>query len=273
MDLGLVGKVALVTAASRGFGKAVALELAREGAQVALCARGEDDLARTAAQAHELAQARARAHGGEPARVTARPLDVTDGPAVERFVADLEREHGRIDCCLVNAGGPPARGLFEAELAEWEAAYRLTLESAVRLCRLVLPGMMARGWGRVVQITSVAQRQPVENLVLSNVLRPAVHALTRNAAVEAAPRGVTVNTVAPGFHLTSAVERLIRRKLEQGAASREEVVRGWEREIPAGRLGRAEELAALIVFLMSEQAGYITGQCIVADGGWVKASF
>lgn len=266
MDLGLEGRVAVVTAASRGLGRAVALELVGEGAHVALCARGAEDLERTRAEV----QAAARTG----VRVLARPCDVTDGPAVAQFVTDVTRELGPVDALLVNAGGPPAGGFFATGLEQWEAAFRLNLESAVRLCHLVLPGMMERGWGRIVQITSVAQKQPVDNLVLSNVIRPAVHALTRCLAVEAAPRGVTVNSVAPGFHLTSAAERLVRHKLAQGtAASREEVLAAWAGEIPAGRLGRPEELAALVVFLMSERAGYVTGQCLVADGGWVKSTF
>jgi 3-oxoacyl-[acyl-carrier protein] reductase len=149
----------------------------------------------------------------------------------------------------------------------------LTLQSAVQLCQLVLPGMMERGYGRIVQITSIAARQPVSNLLLSNVLRPAVHALTRSLANEAASHGVTVNSVAPGFHLTSAVERLIRKKIEQEGCSRDEVLAEWEREIPAGRLGHPDELAALVLFLMSRKASYITGQCIVADGGWVRGTF
>jgi 3-oxoacyl-[acyl-carrier protein] reductase len=198
MDLGLAGKVALVTAASRGLGRAVALELAAEGAHVALCARGADDLTAAAGAV------RGRGPAGDGARVMARALDVTDGPAVERFVIEVERELGPIDCCLVNAGGPPALSFFETDLAAWEAAYRLTLESSVRLCRLVMPGMLERGWGRIVQVTSVAILQPVENLVLSNVVRPSVHALTRSLALEGAARGVTVNSAAPGFHATSA---------------------------------------------------------------------
>ncbi len=263
MDLGLSGKVALVTAASRGLGKAIALELAAEGAHVAICARGAEDLEATAAEARR-----------RTPRVYARAVDMTDGPAIERFVVEVERDLGPIDCCLVNAGGPPALGFFETDLAAWEAAYRLNLESSVRLCRLVLPGMMERGWGRIVQITSVTVRQPVENLVLSNVIRPAVHALTRSLALEAASRGVTVNSVAPGFHLTDAIERVIRKKLELGtAASRQDALALWEREIPAGRLGEPREFAALVAFLMSERAGYITGQCLVSDGGWVRATF
>jgi 3-oxoacyl-[acyl-carrier protein] reductase len=124
-----------------------------------------------------------------------------------------------------------------------------------------------------VQITSVAVRQPVENLILSNVLRPAVHALTHNLAQEAAPYGVTINSVAPGFHLTNAVERLIAKKMEQDNMTRTAVLRDWEKRIPAGRLGDPRELAALVLFLMSARAGYINGQCIVADGGWVRGIF
>jgi 3-oxoacyl-[acyl-carrier protein] reductase len=133
--------------------------------------------------------------------------------------------------------------------------------------------MEERRFGRIVAITSVAARQPVQNLVLSNVLRPAVVALVKELSCEAAPKGVTVNAVAPGFHLTSAVERLVTKKQEQSGWTRQEVLAAWEQEIPAGRLGQPQELAALIAFLMSERAGYITGQCVVADGGWVKGTF
>ena len=270
MDLGIAGKTALVTAASRGFGRAVALELAAEGARVALCARGREDLA--AAEA-EVRRAGAAAHGATEGWLLSRAADVTDDAAMADLVAATEAELGPVDLLLVNGGGPPAGGFFELDLAQWEAAYRLNVESAVRLCRLVLPGMIARRAGRVVMITSVAVKQPVENLVLSNVLRPAVQALTRNLALECGSSGVTVNAVAPGFHDTSAVQRLIRKKMEQTGCSAEEVVAGWTDDIPLARLGRPEELAALIVFLMSARAGYITGQCLVSDGGWVKGSF
>jgi 3-oxoacyl-[acyl-carrier protein] reductase len=137
----------------------------------------------------------------------------------------------------------------------------------------VLPGMMTRRWGRIVQITSVSVLQPVENLLLSSVIRPAVHALTRNLALEGGPAGVTVNSVAPGYHNTSAVDRLINKKMEQTGCTRDDVLADWCADIPLGRLGEPDELAALIVFLMSARAGYVTGQCIVADGGWVKGTF
>lgn len=270
MDLGLHGKTALVTAGSRGFGKAVALDLASEGVNVAICARGADDLEVARAEIEEAGQ---QVWGGRAGQVLARAVDVTDEKAVQDYIGETEKNLGPIDLLLVNAGGPPAGRFFDLDLAQWEAAYRLTVESAVRLCRLVLPGMMDRGWGRIVQITSVSVLQPVENLALSSILRPAVQALTRNLALEAAASGVTVNSVAPGYHTTSAVERLITAKIEQTGCTRQDVLSGWAAEIPAGRLGDPEELSALILFLMSERAGYLTGQCIVSDGGWVKGTF
>jgi 3-oxoacyl-[acyl-carrier protein] reductase len=270
MDLSLAGRTALVTGGSRGFGLAVALRLAAEGAHVALTARGESALQEAAA---DVARAGAAARGAAAGRVLAVSADVTDDAAVSGAVERVTRELGPIDLLLVNAGGPPAGNFADLDLAAWEGAYRLTVESAVRLCRLVAPGMMERRRGRIVCITSVSVRQPVENLMLSSVLRPAVQALVRTLALEAAPSGVTVNAVAPGFHLTSAVERLITRKQEQTGASRDDVIAGWTREIPLGRLGEADELAALVVFLMSGPAGYITGQSITSDGGWVKGTF
>jgi 3-oxoacyl-[acyl-carrier protein] reductase len=269
MDLKIKGRCALVTAGSRGFGKAVALELAAEGARVALCARGKDDLEKAAAQVRQAASQA----GHDADQVIAGALDVTDAPRLEEFVQRTEQELGPIDLLLINAGGPPAGNFGDLDLPDWEAAYRLTVESALRLCRLVLPGMMSRGFGRVVAITSVSVLQPVENLMLSSVLRPAVQALVKTLATEAAASGVTVNAVAPGFHDTSAVQRLITKKMELTGCTAEEVVQGWTSQIAAGRLGRPEELAALIVFLMSERAGYITGQGIVSDGGWVKGTF
>lgn len=270
MDLGLKGKTALVTAASRGFGEAVAMQLASEGARVAMCARGEEALM---AAAENVRVAGQEVWGGSGGQVFAMPCDVTDGDSVANFMAEAEKQLGPVDLMLVNAGGPPAGTFMELDLTQWEAAYRLTIESAVRLCQLALPGMMERGWGRIVQITSISVVQPVDNLLLSSVLRPAVQGLTRTLANEAAHRGVTVNSVAPGFHTTSAVERIITKRMDDTGCTRQDVLDEWTDAIPAGRLGKASELASLVLFLMSEQAAYINGQCIVADGGWVKKTF
>ena len=269
MDLQLTGKTALVCAASRGFGKAVALRLADEGARVAMCARGEETLMEAAREVGD----RARLAGAGPESVMARAVDVTRPEAMAAFVAEIGRSLGPIDLLLINAGGPPAGRFADLTDEQWRQAFALNLASAVQVCRLVLPGMMERRWGRIVQITSVSVKQPVENLMLSSVIRPAAHALVRCLAEEAASSGVTVNSVAPGFHATSAVERLITRKMEDTGCAREDVIAGWTREIPMGRLGDPDELAALIVFLMSGPAGYLTGQCIASDGGWVKATF
>jgi len=266
MDLEIKGKSALVAAASRGFGLATAKQLAREGVRVAMCARGQDDLRRAADEVRATGR---EVWGAQAPEVTTAIVDVTDGDAVANFVVQT----GPIDMMLVNAGGPPAGTFTDLDLDQWRTAYALTIESAVRLCQLVVPDMARRGWGRVVMVTSVSVKQPVENLMLSSVLRPAVQGLVRNLAVQYARRGVTVNAVAPGYHTTSAVERLITSKMDQTGCARQDVLDDWTREIPMGRLGRPDELASLIVFLMGQSAGYLTGQGIVADGGWVKGTF
>lgn len=270
MDLGIKGRTALVTAASRGFGHATAVELAREGARVAMCARDADALRGAADQVRAAGE---EIHGGAGGQVLARTVDVTDLAALAAFVDETRDRFGAVDMLLVNAGGPPAGGFSDLDAEAWEAAWRGTVASAVGACRLVVPEMVERSWGRIVAITSVSVHQPVENLMLSSALRPAVQGLVKTLSDEVADHGVTVNAVAPGFHATSAVDRLIAAKVAQTGCRPEEVVAGWTAAIPAGRLGRPEELAALVTFLMSERAGYITGQSVVADGGWVRGTF
>ena len=249
MNLGLRGKVALVAAASRGLGRAVADELGAEGASLILCARQREPL--------EQAAAAIRAAAG--VEVLAEPADVADPAAVERLVAHGLDRFGRVDVLVTNAGGPPA-GSFESLTPEmWDAAVRLTLGSTVALTRAVLPGMKARRWGRIVNITSVAVKQPVDSLMLSNSLRAAVTGFARTLASEVAPFGVTVNNALPGYTRTERVEQLARASAAGGGPSAEAVVRGWEAQIPVGRLGEERELAALVAFLASERASYITG--------------
>jgi 3-oxoacyl-[acyl-carrier protein] reductase len=182
----------------------------------------------------------------------------------------VEAALGRVDILVTNTGGPPS-GPFESHSAEvWRHAIAQNLESVVNLVRAVLPGMKQRRWGRIVNVTSISVKQPVAGLILSNAIRAGVTGFAKTVSNEAAPFGVTVNNVLPGYTRT---ERLV--ELAQAVSGRtgetvEAVYAGWEREIPMGRLAEPEELAALAAFLCSEKASYITGQSVAVDGGWIK---
>ena len=261
MDLGLRGKVALVAAASRGLGRAVAEELAAEGAALVLCARSAEAINKTA---HEIAEATG-------ADTLALPCDVSKTDDIMRLVQSGIERFGRIDILVTNAGGPPA-GQFESfSQDQWEAATRLTLFSAIELTRQVLPGMKERRWGRILNITSIAVKQPVDNLILSNSLRAAVTGMARTLANEVATFGITVNNIMPGYTRTERVEELSRMMAEKEGITPEDFIARWEKEIPMRRLGEPREFAALAAFLVSERAGYITGTSIPVDGGWIRS--
>ncbi|MFW6192004.1 MAG: SDR family oxidoreductase [Gemmatimonadota bacterium] len=261
MDLGLVGKIALVAASSRGLGRAVAEELAAEGAALSLCARGEDALIRTRGEI-------ADATGVD---VMATPTDLSVQEEVRTLIDRTLERYGRIDVLVTNSGGPPP-GPFESHpMDAWRAAIRSNLESVLGLVRGSLPGMRERGWGRVVNITSIAVKQPVDGLILSNSVRAAVTGFARTLANEAAPNGITVNNVMPGYTWTERVEKLARDRAEAEGVTPEQATAGWVEEIPAGRLADPEELAALVAFLASERAAYITGASIPVDGGWIRS--
>ena len=260
MDLGLRGKVALVTAASKGLGRAVARELAAEGAAVVICARDE----RTLGAARDAIAAETGAD------VLAVPADVSRPEDVERLGAAAVERHGRVDILLTNAGGPPA-GRFDTLAPEaWDAAYRLTLASVVHLVRAVLPGMRERRWGRILNVTSIAVKQPVDNLILSNAFRAAVTGLARTLANEVAEEGITVNNLLPGFTRTDRVEHLNAANAKAQGLTVEEVAARAVAQIPMRRYGEPTEFAALAAFLASERASYITGQNIAVDGGWIR---
>jgi len=261
MDLGLKGKVALVAAASRGLGRAVAEELAAEGAALVVCSRNAETINRTAS---EIAQATG-------AEVLALAADVSQPVEVARLVQSAVERFSRIDILVTNAGGPPA-GPFESFSREqWQSATQLTLFSTIELARNVLPGMKERGWGRILNITSIAVKQPVENLILSNSLRAAVTGFARTLANEVATFGITVNNIMPGYTRTERVEELSRMMAEKEGISPADFVARWEKEIPMRRLGEPREFAALAAFLVSEHASYITGTSIQVDGGWIRA--
>jgi 3-oxoacyl-[acyl-carrier protein] reductase len=261
MDLGLRGKVALVAAASRGLGRAIAFELASEGATLILCARGAEDLEATR---NDIATRTG-------VNVHAVAADLSDRTQIERVVTEAMTRFSQVDILVTNAGGPPA-GLFETHSWDaWERAVNLTLRSAVELTRGVLPGMRARKWGRIINVTSIAAKQPVDNLILSNSIRSAVTGFARTLANEVATDGVTVNNILPGYTRTERVEQLADTTAKKEGLTRKDIVARFEKEIPMRRLGEPEEFAALAAFLASDRASYITGQSIAADGGWIKA--
>ena len=261
MDLVLKGKVALVAASSRGLGRAVAEELATEGASLILCSRKAETIEKTASEI-------ATSTGAD---ILPLPCDVSKADEVARLVQAGIARFGRVDILVTNGGGPPA-GPFESFSSEaWEAATRLTLFSAIELARQVLPGMKERRWGRILNITSIAVKQPVDNLILSNSLRAAVTGFARTLANEVATFGITVNNIMPGYTRTERVEELARMMADKEGITPAEFIARWEKEIPMRRLGEPREFAALAGFLVSERASYITGTSIPVDGGWIRS--
>lgn len=263
MDLGLKGKVAVVCGASQGLGLAVAEELAEAGADLVLCARSE-------ARLREVAEGLAAAHG---VRVIPVAADLGEPEGVDRVIDGALAAFGRVDILVTNSGGPPA-GPFELHTPEvWRDAVAGTFESVLNLTRRVLPGMKERGWGRILLVTSIAVKQPVDGLILSNSVRAAVTGFARTLANEVARFGVTVNCILPGYTRTSRLDQLAGTIASREGVTPEEVFGRWESQIPAGRLGEPSEFGALVAFLASERAAYINGTSIPVDGGWVRGLF
>lgn len=258
---GLSGRVALVTGASSGLGFAAAKALALRGATVVLSSRGGE----------KLETARERLASLTGGAVTALAADISRREDIESLVRRTEEQIGGVEILVANGGGPPAKPALEIEEEDWERALPLTLLFVPRLCRLVVPGMRQRSWGRIVAINSVSTRQPIAGLALSNVLRPAVVGYLKTLAQEVAADGITANAVLPGYTLTERQDEVASARARATESSREEVVAGWAREIPIGRMARADEIGSMIGFLCSPEASYVTGQAITVDGGYVRS--
>lgn len=260
MDLGIEGRVAVVAASSKGLGRAIAEELAAEGADLVMCARGEAAL--------NAAADRIRALGRT---VVAIPADLSREREPERVIEEAIGAFGKIDILVTNTGGPPAGRFEDHDLDAWRAAVRLNLESVVGLTRAALPTMKLQRWGRIINVTSIAVKQPVENLILSNSVRAAVTGLARTLANEVASFGITVNCVMPGYTRTDRLDELAVATAAREGVSIEEIRDRWHVQIPMRRLGEPREFAALVAFLASERASYITGTSIPVDGGWIQS--
>jgi 3-oxoacyl-[acyl-carrier protein] reductase len=257
MDLGIEGKVALVTAASKGLGRATAEVLVQEGVNVFICGRGVVAL--------EQAVGGIRALGG--GQIDAMVADLTRPEDITGLVQRCLERFGRLDILINNAGGPPT-GIF-SELAEehWRLGIELNLMSMIRLCNAAIPHMKKQKWGRIINITSISSRQMLEGVAISNALRPAITGIAKTLSLELAPHNITVNNVAPGWVRTDRVEEILQAQAKRESITVDEALARAESTIPLGRMGRPEEVGALIAFLASKRASFITGSTLLVDGG------
>lgn len=261
MDLGLVGKIAVVAGASAGIGKAIATSLAREGATVIILSRNKANLA---AAANSIMRTTGEA-------VFPMVCDVSRAAEIKSIVGKILRKFKRVDILVNNAGGPPMRRFLDIKDGDWDEAYKLNLKSSILLSAAVVPSMKKQKWGRIISITSISAIQASETLMLSSVMRPGVHGMTKALSNELAEFGITVNAICPGYTRTERLEELAEATRKATGKSIKQVYAGWEQIIPAGRLGKPEELGDLAAFLASERAAYINGVAINIDGGFIKA--
>jgi 3-oxoacyl-[acyl-carrier protein] reductase len=260
VDLELDGKVAWVTGASSGLGRATAEALAREGTAVGMSARQSDLLAKEASSLSERTGS----------RCVAVPLDVTDGNAIAAAAERVAAELGPVDILVANAGGPPPGEFATLGEDHLVAAYNLTTASAWRLTDAVLPAMRARGSGCMIYLTSSSTKEVVPGLLLSNMMRAAVVGLAKTVSKEAGPDGVRVLCVAPGRIETARLQSLDRRAAERSGKDIEDIRRAIQERIPLGRYGSPEEFADVVAFLASPRASYVSGISVLVDGGMLS---
>jgi 3-oxoacyl-[acyl-carrier protein] reductase len=255
-----MGKVAIVAGSSQGIGLATAKAFASEGCKVAMCARNDQRLA-------EVADNIRRRYSSN---VFHRALDVTDAEAVHRLVEGVVEEFGAADICVTNAGGPPAKGFLATNMDDWRKAVDANFMSTVHFAREVIPHMQRKHWGRIIAITSIATKQPLAGLVLSNAVRAAVVGLVKSLANEFGKDGILVHNIAPGFTATDRLKELAKGRSKESGIAEKKLLNGWAADAALQRLGDPGEVADTIVWLASNRATYMTGQTVLVDGGAYK---
>lgn len=263
MDLGIRNKVAIVAASSKGLGKGVALGLAEEGVNLTICARGAEALEATAEEI------RSKTGVG----VLPIQADVSNTDDIKRVVSETLHHYSKLHILVNNAGGPALGYFADFSLEDWKRALDLNLLSTIAFIKESIAHMKSQKWGRIVNITSVAVKQPIEGLILSNTSRAGVVGLTKTLSNEYAKDNILFNNVCPGRILTDRIIQLAESRAKNANMSVEEVLSSMEKDIPIGRIGKPKELADLVVFLCSERASYITGTTIQVDGGAVKGIY
>jgi len=261
MDLGLKGKIALVTASSRGIGKAIAQELATEGCQIIICSRNKDNLLKAAQQIE--------AKTGQS--ITPIQVDLCQKDSIKQFLERINQQFSTIDILINNAGGMPYKRHYELNQEDWQRAFDLTFMSQVNITEALIPQMKKQSWGRVIFVTSVAAKQP--GMLIAHSQRASVVAYGKSLANELGQHNILVNSICPSFAVTDKYYEVADEVARRQGSCREEVTKQWMKSVPLGRPASPEEVANLALFLASEKASYITGTCIQVDGGFVKGLY
>ncbi len=265
MNLNLKNKNAIVCASSQGLGKAAALDLAEEGVNLAICSRDQDKINKVKEEIHQKINSEIK--------VIALQVDLDSPDEIQAFYKQVENDLGSVDILVNNNGGPPPSTFEQLSDDDWQKAFNSTMMSCLRLSKLVMPNMKKNAWGRIINISSVSVKTPVNGLFLSNSLRMGVLGWAKALSDELAPHGITVNTVCPGYTRTERVEAILETQSNSSGLKKEEIEKSIAENIPMKRVGEAEDLAGLITFLASEKADYMTGLAIQVDGGSARTFY
>ena len=265
MNLNIKDKNAIVCASSQGLGKAAALDLAEEGVNLAICSRDQDKINKVKEEINQKINSEIK--------VIALQVDLDSPDEIQAFYKQVENDLGSVDILVNNNGGPPPSTFEQLSDDDWQKAFNSTMMSCLRLSKLVIPNMKKNAWGRIINISSVSVKTPVNGLFLSNSLRMGVLGWAKALSDELAPHGVTVNTVCPGYTRTERVEAILETQSNSSGLKKEEIEKSIAENIPMKRVGEAEDLAGLITFLASEKADYMTGLAIQVDGGSARTFY